>query len=638
VKLTKAGMSEDLIVARIKKAGVSYDLTDDQLIYLKNQGVSENVIAALLSAGRAGKPSVTDLKKFVAISRFENKTSYVSGGQTLLDDAMPDQLIDALTKSGQFIVLERQTLGDVQQEQKLAASGQEAASQSAQRGKLTSAQILIKGTITEFENKSAGSSGGVNVGPLSSNNKHDEAVVELNLRLIDTTTAQVLDTETIEGKAKSESHGVGVNLGLVNFGQKGFEKTPLGRATQNAIDQAVERIAARLKEVPFEAHVIKAGPDEILVSTGSRNGTVPGDKFTLFTVGEALVDPDTGDQLGREVRRVGRIVVTDVEEKYARARADGSFKADGSLPAKAGDVVRPPSPADPEPVPVKTFNVVATSTPTPAAPAGSAAAPPPHASVAEPPAPEFAAKPTPEVAAQQPANAVAAQPTPQVAAQPTSETSAQPTQPATAPPTPEVTAPPTAQGAAQPAEEGAPHPTPAAKMQPTTNEKQLPVNKRTPQCLVREFSEREGWLAAADQLRTNPYAWGRRLQSLLTESLSKRNLEAKAVSGKLSPEQINQLIVRGLQYLVDGEIESLHLRRSGIGQARGELTVMYRLQRSLGEKPLMLTQKERLTVRAQVSPPLTEDDLFTLLKAAAEQIADRVAAEIPKDILVASRS
>jgi hypothetical protein len=57
VKLTKAGMGEDLILTKVKKAGVSYDLTTDQIIYLKNQGVSEKVIAALLQAGPASAPS-----------------------------------------------------------------------------------------------------------------------------------------------------------------------------------------------------------------------------------------------------------------------------------------------------------------------------------------------------------------------------------------------------------------------------------------------------------------------------------------------------------------------------------------------------------------------------------------------------
>jgi hypothetical protein len=57
VKLTKAGMSEDIVLAKVKKAGASYDLSTDQIIYLKNQGVSQNVITALLQAGPASAPA-----------------------------------------------------------------------------------------------------------------------------------------------------------------------------------------------------------------------------------------------------------------------------------------------------------------------------------------------------------------------------------------------------------------------------------------------------------------------------------------------------------------------------------------------------------------------------------------------------
>ncbi len=54
VGLTKAGFGEGLILAKVQRAGVSYDLSTDQMIYLKNQGVSENVISALLQGKSFG--------------------------------------------------------------------------------------------------------------------------------------------------------------------------------------------------------------------------------------------------------------------------------------------------------------------------------------------------------------------------------------------------------------------------------------------------------------------------------------------------------------------------------------------------------------------------------------------------------
>ena len=272
------------------------------------------------------------LKKIVAVSRFENKTAWK--GQVSLDDGMADQLTDALMKSGQFIVLERQTLGDVMAEQDLANSGRAAKSKSAETGKLTSAQALIKGTVTEFENASAGSSTGIGVGPVKLGGKREEAHVGLIIRLIDSTTGQVLESQRVEGKAASGGMGVGVNVGIVDFGTSGFTKTPLGKATQIAIDNAVAIISAKMKNLPFEGRVMKVTGGEIYITAGQRNGVQAGETFIVSSVGESLVDPDTGETLGSEGKEKGTITVTDVQEKFSKA------KAVGSVDVKQGDRIK----------------------------------------------------------------------------------------------------------------------------------------------------------------------------------------------------------------------------------------------------------------------------------------------------------
>ena len=274
------------------------------------------------------------LKKIVAVSRFENKTSWK--GQVSLDDGMADQLTDALMQSGQFVVMERQTLGDVTAEQDLANSGRAQKSQSAQTGKLVNAQILVKGTVTEFENQSSGSENGVGFGGFNIGNKREEAHVGLIIRLIDTTTGEVLDSQRVEGKAASGGVKFGMNVAGVGFGTSGFSKTPLGKATQMAIDNAVSQIAAKLKNVPFQARIVKVnGDDEVLISGGQKTGIADGDVFTIYSVGESLVDPTTGEQLGSELEKKGSVKVTKVEEKYAKAHSDGSLKG-----IKAGDIVK----------------------------------------------------------------------------------------------------------------------------------------------------------------------------------------------------------------------------------------------------------------------------------------------------------
>jgi hypothetical protein len=57
VKMKQAGLSDDVILSQIKNSGATYNLTVDQIISLKGQGVSETVIKALISGSGSAVPS-----------------------------------------------------------------------------------------------------------------------------------------------------------------------------------------------------------------------------------------------------------------------------------------------------------------------------------------------------------------------------------------------------------------------------------------------------------------------------------------------------------------------------------------------------------------------------------------------------
>jgi len=54
VKLTKSGLSDDVVLEKIKEAGVATRPTSDQLASLKQEGVSERVLKALVDAPITG--------------------------------------------------------------------------------------------------------------------------------------------------------------------------------------------------------------------------------------------------------------------------------------------------------------------------------------------------------------------------------------------------------------------------------------------------------------------------------------------------------------------------------------------------------------------------------------------------------
>src|SRR6185437_15765476 len=57
LKLSQAGLGEDVILSQVKTAGATYQLNADQIIYLSKAGVSQNVIKALISGNNAGAPA-----------------------------------------------------------------------------------------------------------------------------------------------------------------------------------------------------------------------------------------------------------------------------------------------------------------------------------------------------------------------------------------------------------------------------------------------------------------------------------------------------------------------------------------------------------------------------------------------------
>ena len=54
VKLTKSGLSDDVVLEKIKEAGVATRPTSDQLASLKHEGVSDRVLQALVDAPVTG--------------------------------------------------------------------------------------------------------------------------------------------------------------------------------------------------------------------------------------------------------------------------------------------------------------------------------------------------------------------------------------------------------------------------------------------------------------------------------------------------------------------------------------------------------------------------------------------------------
>lgn len=59
IKLTKAGLAEDIIIEQIRKSGHAFDLTTDQLLALKSANVSDRIVEIMLDPAKALSPEKT---------------------------------------------------------------------------------------------------------------------------------------------------------------------------------------------------------------------------------------------------------------------------------------------------------------------------------------------------------------------------------------------------------------------------------------------------------------------------------------------------------------------------------------------------------------------------------------------------
>ena len=67
VELTKMGLDDEIIIAKMKNGKCRFQLGDADLVALKKAGVSSRVIAAMLDAGVLSEPRVTVDKNVVAL-------------------------------------------------------------------------------------------------------------------------------------------------------------------------------------------------------------------------------------------------------------------------------------------------------------------------------------------------------------------------------------------------------------------------------------------------------------------------------------------------------------------------------------------------------------------------------------------
>ncbi len=273
-------------------------------------------------------PKISGPKRTISVGKFDAIGAFTAKyGNWDIGGGLSAMMTTALIESGQFIVVERANLQQVLSEQELKTSRLTNPNTGPTHGKIIGVQHLVYGSVTEFgaEDKgsgfSIGGSGG-GIGNLISGALSTQSAsgnVTIDVRLVDTTTGQVIETHTINQPISSSGFDVSLGYRGINMGTNQFDKTPLGVASRAVISRAVRRITSDVRGTPWTGRVVEFDGDYLYINAGSRAGIKSGDKFMIERVVKRLTDPTTSEVLSIRKKPLGVLQVTGVENKISMA-------------------------------------------------------------------------------------------------------------------------------------------------------------------------------------------------------------------------------------------------------------------------------------------------------------------------------
>ncbi len=290
------------------------------------------------SATQAPAPAPGGRKKRVAVFDFDfatvqSSSAAVFGTNVDVGKGISDLLVRHLVEDGTYSVIERKAMDKILGEQNFSNSNRADANSAAKIGKILGVDAIIVGSVTQFGNDNqntkvgggGGGWGGFGVGGFS--HKKSKAVVQVDARLVNIDTAEIMGVASGKGESSREStsllgggsnwHGFGG--GAVDFGSSDFQQTILGEAVNQAVVQMSSELVADnsklvARTISVEGVVASVDGGQIVLNIGSKAGLKVGDQLTVKRVSKEIKDPSTGQVIRRMTSDIGIIRLTDVDE------------------------------------------------------------------------------------------------------------------------------------------------------------------------------------------------------------------------------------------------------------------------------------------------------------------------------------
>jgi curli biogenesis system outer membrane secretion channel CsgG len=392
IQSVKMGLSENLIIKTLQRDNKPMNLTPGDLVKLKNAGVSENIIGAMLdptsapapaaaaapaaapapppapepapvavSAPPPGPPTAAQLqsqKKRVIVDEFDYSTvktqvQAVFNTQQDIGKGIRAMLTKRIADANNLVVVERAKIQNIMKEQDFNASNRVKQGSGARVGQISGADAQLSGDIVVFGRddkkrsvKGGGLFGSV-IGGIAASKNEDKAVVVIDYRLIDAETSEVIATGEARGESVRKGNALGAIGGALGKGVAGvqvdmtssnFAETIIGEATQDCVNKLADILkeqSANMKKTvrAVETSVADVSGNTLVIAAGGNDGVNVGEIFEIHQVVREVKDPTTKEVLDRITNKVGEMTITSVRDKIATGTYVGT-------PAKVGYLAR----------------------------------------------------------------------------------------------------------------------------------------------------------------------------------------------------------------------------------------------------------------------------------------------------------
>jgi len=78
-------------------------------------------------------------------------------------------------------------------------------------------------------------------------------------------------------------------------------------------------ITQKMDKVAWQGSIVSIQDGEAYINAGKNSNVNVGDEFIVYKKGKELIDPESGATLGCEMKQIGVIKISSVEEKFSKA-------------------------------------------------------------------------------------------------------------------------------------------------------------------------------------------------------------------------------------------------------------------------------------------------------------------------------